>query len=46
MRIALTELGLERLRVIYPGERTYPLTEQIMAVPLTSLTHSDFRLSF
>lgn len=35
MRAALSDLGLEKIAVIYPGERRYSLTEQVEAVPLS-----------
>jgi hypothetical protein len=35
MRIALTDLKLERLIVIYPGERRYALTEKVDVLPLS-----------
>ena len=34
MHIAINDLGLEKLWVIYPGEETYALDEQITAIPL------------
>jgi predicted AAA+ superfamily ATPase len=34
MRIALAELGLERLDVIHVGRETYPLGERIRAVSI------------
>lgn len=37
MRIALEDLKLERIAVIYPGERQYPLHDRINAVPLWTL---------
>ena len=37
MRIALADLKLDSLRVIYPGNQRYPLGEQVEAVPLTAL---------
>jgi len=37
MRIALEDLKLDRIAVIYPGTRRYPLTERITAVPLAGL---------
>ena len=37
MRIALTDLKLERLIVIYPGERRYALTEKVDVLPLSVL---------
>lgn len=38
MRIALSDLGLTRLLVIYPGSRYYPLEDNIQVVPFTQLT--------
>jgi hypothetical protein len=35
MRIAITDLRLERLIVIYPGERRYALTEKVDVLPLS-----------
>ena len=37
MQIALEDLQLDRLVVIYPGERAYPLAEKVTALPLSSL---------
>lgn len=37
IRIALDDLGLERVAVIYPGARRYPLGEAVEAVPLKEL---------
>ncbi len=37
MRIALTDLQLDALHVVYPGERRYPLAERVEAVPLSAL---------
>lgn len=37
IRIALQDLGLERVAVVYPGAQRYPLTEQVEAVPLAAL---------
>ncbi len=34
MRIAMKELELDRLAVVYPGNRAYPLEEKVDAVPL------------
>jgi uncharacterized protein len=41
MRIAMTDLQLDRLLVIYPGERSYPLSEQIRVMPLSALVQAD-----
>lgn len=35
MRIAMTDLKLERLIVIYPGEQRYALTEKVDVLPLS-----------
>ena len=40
MRIALEDLKLERIAVVYPGTRRYPLTPQVDAVPLAALADS------
>ncbi|ABU58557.1 ATP-binding protein [Roseiflexus castenholzii] len=37
MRIALSDLGLEHLWVIYPGRQEYALTTQITVLPLDAL---------
>lgn len=34
MRIALDDLGLEHLWVVYPGQTSYPLDERISVIPL------------
>ncbi len=34
MRIALDDLKLERLAVVYPGPQRYPIADRIEAVPL------------
>ncbi len=41
MRIALSDLQLEHLIVIYPGEQSYPLSERVTAVPLEMLVTGD-----
>ena len=40
MRIALEDLNLEKLIVLYPGSRRYPLSSHIDAVPLGALATS------
>ena len=35
MRIAMEDLKLEELYVLYPGSKRYPLAEKVTAVPLT-----------
>ena len=37
IRTALTDLGLARVAVVYPGAKRYPLSEQVEAVPLEAL---------
>jgi predicted AAA+ superfamily ATPase len=37
MRISLEDLGLERIAVVYPGEKRYPIADQVEAVPLNDL---------
>lgn len=37
MHIAMADLGLERLDVVYPGEETFRMAEQIRAVGLSRL---------
>lgn len=37
MHIALDDLGLEHLWVVYPGARRYPMTEKITALPLPEI---------
>ncbi len=37
IRIALDDLGLDRVAVVYPGEKRFPLTDRVEAVPLHDL---------
>jgi predicted AAA+ superfamily ATPase len=37
MRIAMEDLALDALYVVYPGTHRYPLAPQVEAVPLTAL---------
>ena len=37
MRTALTDLNLDRLRIIYPGERRYKLAESVEVIPASLL---------
>ncbi|MFN2323533.1 MAG: ATP-binding protein [Trueperaceae bacterium] len=41
MRIAVADLELDRLSVVYPGQRRYPLAEGIEAVPFRELASPD-----
>jgi uncharacterized protein len=36
MTVAVEDLALDRLLVLYPGDRVYPLAERITAMPLTT----------
>ena len=38
MRIALNDLKLDRLVVVYPGERRYALSDRAEVIPLVELT--------
>ena len=37
IRIALADLDLDRVAVVYPGERRYPLADRVEAVPVSEL---------
>ena len=41
MHIALTDLKLDELRVVYPGEKRYSLTTKVEVVPLAQLVRCD-----
>jgi predicted AAA+ superfamily ATPase len=41
MRIALQDLELDRLAVIYPGDRQYPLADRVTAVPLEAAANGE-----
>ena len=43
MRIALQDLGLDALYVVYPGERRYRLADRVEAVPLSALVSAPAR---
>jgi len=40
MRAALIDLELDRLIVVYPGDRTYPLADRVQAVPFAEWVDS------
>jgi uncharacterized protein len=42
MRIALSDLGLEKIIVIYPGEKRYSLAEKIEVVPIRQISTIHF----
>lgn len=44
MQIAMADLKLDRIAVIYPGIKRYPLTDKIEAVPLRELSSSGEEL--
>ncbi|HVA39724.1 MAG TPA: hypothetical protein VNF49_03615 [Candidatus Binataceae bacterium] len=37
MRIALTDLKLDELNVVYPGKRIYDLAPRVKAVPINAI---------
>ena len=41
MRVALSDLGLERIAVVYPGSRRYQVAQGVEAVPLAALARRD-----
>ena len=41
MRIALTDLKLDALHVVYPGAQRYPLADKVTAVPLAQIVNAD-----
>ena len=43
MHIVIEDLGLERLWVVYPGDREYPLTDTITALPLKKIHDLELR---
>jgi predicted AAA+ superfamily ATPase len=43
MRTAFTDLELERLLVVYPGSRPYPIADHIHALPLGLIHHPEQR---
>jgi len=40
MRIALADLNLDELRVVYPGEKRYALTKRVEVVPLSQFVNA------
>ncbi len=41
MRHALQDLQLDRLVVLYPGQRAYPLADRVVVLPLATLARPD-----
>jgi len=46
MRIALEDLRLERLTVLYPGTQSYELAEKVQVVPLSTLAAGGQEIGF
>ncbi|HNW93660.1 MAG TPA: DUF4143 domain-containing protein, partial [bacterium] len=46
MKIACTDLQLEQLVVLYPGNRTYPLSEKVTVRPLATLVDGGWQALF
>jgi predicted AAA+ superfamily ATPase len=44
MRIALEDLKLDRLVVLYPGDASYPIADRVEVVPISALTSADPRV--
>jgi hypothetical protein len=44
MKIALQDLQLEKISVIYPGTRRYKITDRIEAVPFEEIIQGKNRL--
>jgi len=40
MRIALSDLKLDRLYVLYPGEKAYSLAKQVEVIPLAKFVNA------
>lgn len=43
IRVALEDLGLERVAVIYPGHKRFPIADRVEAVPLSSIVTGRLR---
>ncbi len=41
MRIAVADLGLDQLTILYPGDEVYDLADRVRAVPLASLAENN-----
>jgi hypothetical protein len=46
MRIALHDLRLDHLTVLYPGKASYPLADRVTAMPLTVLVEGGPEVLF
>jgi hypothetical protein len=45
MHVALEDLKLEHLWVVYPGQLRYPMTEKITALPLREIDQIELNIS-
>ena len=41
IRNGLHDLGLQQVVVIYPGDKAYPLSDQVRVIPLSQLATGD-----
>jgi hypothetical protein len=46
MHIALQDLKLEQLTVLYPGTQRYTLSDKVAVVPLAALANDGFETLF
>ena len=46
IRIALEDLKLEQLVVLYPGKSSYPLSDRVTVMPLTVIGQGDMEAIF
>ena len=44
IHIALEDLELDQMLVIYPGDLTYPIAEKVTALPLSSITNFSYEI--
>jgi predicted AAA+ superfamily ATPase len=44
MRIAMDDLGLDQLTVVYPGDMQYDLSDRVTVVPLSEIVTGKFRI--
>lgn len=45
MHVALEDLKLDHLWVVYPGTLRYPMTEKITALPLREIYQIELKIS-
>jgi hypothetical protein len=46
MRIALADLELDHLTVLYPGEKSYAIAERVTVVPFSVVAEGDLSALF